>query len=185
MGEKSEYEIQIIFLTLVPCMLPIPLVLKFISGIIFTKFEFRTHTYRFLKYISFIDSLLLSILLFVPFVECHKVFPLRWLNENYYFSNYQLYIVLGLGNCLTTLSSTINLKASWNQFKFLQNFKITDRLFYLFLVFGFVFSIILNLPDVILHQITASTNSSVDETFSLKVSNIDYYLYYKITKIAF
>jgi hypothetical protein len=153
--DNSYIKSQIISIILFPVVLPVPIILKIICVRIFFNIEFRTQTFRLLKYISFIDALSTFILVFMPFGEFLLI-------ENDWSQVLRLFVIVFIGRSLTTLSSILSLNISWNHLRDLKNYKITGRWFYLVLAFSIFFSLILHSPNLILKH-DNSKNSSIKQ----------------------
>ena len=143
--DNGNFKTQTISIIVFPILLSVPITLKLISARIFLNFEFRTQTFRLLKYISFIDALSTFILMLMPFEEFLR-------NKTYCLSVFRLIVIIFIGRSLVTFSSILSLNMAWNQFRDLKNYKITGRWFYLILVISIVFSLILHSPNIILKQ---------------------------------
>jgi hypothetical protein len=66
---QHDKNIQITILIIFPFMMLILLILKLICIHIFSMREFKTHSFRCIKFISTVDALSLFILMLIPFVE--------------------------------------------------------------------------------------------------------------------
>ena len=163
---------QIISLIVIPLLIPLPIALKLVCAHIFTKFEFRTQTFRLLKINSVIDALLLLTLAILAFIERQELLA-EWTNNKYLINACQMSIMLMIGRCLETVRSSFNIMIVWNQYK---NFK---NMFYVVIGFAIAFSVF-QLPIIFLNELEnqacASDNSSQNQSFNIqKKDNI--YIY--------
>ena len=112
--DNGNFKTQTISIIVFPILLSVPITLKLISARIFLNFEFRTQTFRLLKYISFIDALSTFILMLMPFEEFLR-------NKTYCLSVFRLIVIIFIGRSLVTFSSILSLNMAWNQFRDLKN----------------------------------------------------------------
>ena len=120
--------------------------------------EFKTQTYRYLKLNSILDALLLIILIPLPFSNFPYFIEMI---SNFWFESYRLYIVIYIGQLLTTVNSILTLIIVWNQYRYLQTFQITGKLFYFIFSVSIIFSILFHLPIIFLLQICVSLKTQI------------------------
>ena len=150
-----------------PIFLTILVILKFVSAYIFSHIEFKTQTFRYLKYYSINDALLLLTLMLLPISLCKEVCNGWWTN-NYWLIFYRLYINLFISRSLHTANSILGITIAFIQYRDLNDYKVPSKN-YLFIVFSsIIFSISLNLPIVFLYNIEVPLNSTTS-LYSLKL----------------
>ena len=180
--EANFNKIRIVFSFTFSFLLLLPVITKLASARALSNIEFNTRAFRKLKYYSIIDALLLTLLLPMLFIESQSLFK-GFLKSNYWFLFYKFYIILFVWRSLTTLNSIISLSVVCNQFRDLQNYKITGKWLNIILFFCMaLLSITFHLPNLYFYEILLDGRNTTNETYlySLILSNVDYYRIYNL-----
>jgi hypothetical protein len=167
--------IKIIFVFIFVTTLTILIALKITTVRIFSNFEFHTQKYRFLKFISIIDTLSLATTFLLPFIENQNLLD-DWFMNGYLLASYELYVNSFLNKGLLTLSSVINLYMSWNQYKEFKDYNTAGQWFKLTIFVSHLFSLLLHLPNLFIYKISEKANSAIN--FTIEISQVDYFKYY-------
>ena len=141
-----------------PLLITLLAFLKLVSVYIFSNIEFKTQTYRYLKLISIIDLLLLSVSLFLPLTE--------WIGQSYqniYWSLlFQFYIKIFFGRCLQIANTLLVLRIIWIHYRNLYGSKIYGTNLNFILASVVIISLIFNLPVLILNKIELVKNITIN-----------------------
>ena len=156
---------EIVLLSVFGLLLVVPFVLNVLSAHLFSNIEFKTHTFRYLKLHSIIDTVLMLTFIVQIFVECKQLFT-KVLKNDYWLAVCKLYITMTLSRILITINSLISMIVTWNQYRELNHTRIIGRIVNLFISASFIFAIILHLPNIFLYEIQSpnNTNSSIQIT---------------------
>ena len=150
---------QMMQIFLIPSFSLFPITINLYNAYSVSKIELKIKKFQYFKMNAIVDSILLLTILFQPLSECQELCS-RWWNKNYWFLVYKIFISSFLIHVLNTISASYSVKNAWNRFKIMNDIEISNKILYLILMLNFIFSCILNLPNVLLMNIESNLNNN-------------------------